>query len=216
MRRTILIFGCLSALIPAIFGCTSRYLTITEKIKLHDEQIKQSNMKGCVPGCILFEGDSNMELIDFQDYFSEPCCNYSKRGSTTEYLIRRMKQINKEKPDIIVMLVGGNDLLKNTPLEVIDKNYSAVLSYYKTITKKIYCISSLPVHPNFYLKNPDLINLNRNLERICARDGAVYVNAYPHFLQKGALNQTYARDMVHLNKAGQDLLVAVLKKYMKK
>jgi hypothetical protein len=201
--------------LAAGLGCSSRYLTLQEKLRLHDEEIEQSNRSGCIAGCVLFEGDSNMELINFQEYFTEPCCNYSRRGCTTEELLKRANEINNIKPDIIVMLVGGNDLLQHIPIGTIDKNYSRILSYFKTITKKIYCISNLPVQPDFYLKNQEIKNLNSVLKRICGIEGAVYIDVYPELMKNGGLNPVYARDPVHLNKPGQDLLVGVIKKYLK-
>jgi hypothetical protein len=116
----ILSFVC-AILLAAGLGCSSRYLTLHERLRLHDEEIDRSNKNGCIAGCVLFEGDSNMELINFQEYFSRPCCNYSRRGSTTEDLLKRMDEINSIKPDTIVMLVGGNDLLQHIPIGAIDK-----------------------------------------------------------------------------------------------
>jgi hypothetical protein len=202
-------------LLAAGLGCSSRYLTLHERLRLHDEEIDRSNKNGCIAGCVLFEGDSNMELINFQEYFSRPCCNYSRRGSTTEDLLKRMDEINSIKPDTIVMLVGGNDLLQHIPIGAIDKNYSRILSYFKTITKKIYCISNLPVRFNFYLKNQDIRNLNSVLQKACSIEDAVYIDAYSELLKNEGLNPAYARDPVHLNKTGEDLLVGIIKKYLK-
>ena len=205
----------LIALAPAA-GCAGRQLSNRQKLELQIQKIHENNKKACAEGCVAFEGDSNVELINFQEYFSEPACNYAHRGSRTNDLLMRKEKLYRIKPSAIVMLVGGNDVITQVPPQESAGNYEKLIGYYKTFCKNVYCISNLPVSPEIPEKNSDMERLNASLSQVCRKLGATYVNVYPHLRKNGGLNPYYAMDPVHLNKAGQDILVGVLKKYMGK
>jgi len=193
-----------------------------QKLELHIKQVQANNVKACVAGCLAFEGDSNFELINFQEYFTEPACNYSYRGSTTKSLLNRKAKLSELKPSAIVMLVGGNDLLMSTPIEDINRNYEELINYYKTICNRVYCLSNLPINSEVFARNsikidnPILEKVNERLKDTCSKLGAVYVPVFPHLLKNGGLNPDYAADPVHLNRAGHEILIGILKNYLKK
>ena len=195
-------------------GCAarqSRYRIFTDHVK----KLQETNKKSCVAGCTLFEGDSNVELISVQEYLAGPACNYAFRGSTTQALLARREKVSLLKPSAIVVLVGGNDLIAKFHPADTDRNYAELFRYYRTVTGSVYCISNLPVDPGIYIKNSTLIELNARLRRICEKTGVTYVDVYPHLVKNGGLNPDYAIDPVHLNRAGQDVLMDVLRKNLK-
>jgi GDSL-like Lipase/Acylhydrolase family len=203
-----------SLLFAGGFGCSTKTGKLVTELKQYDEKIAENNKKACISGCLIFEGDSNVELIDVQEYFSQPACNYARRGSTTEDLLKRVEKVKQTQPSIVVMLVGGNDLLRSVPVGEIEKNYTELLGYYTAITKNVFCISNLPVIEKLHSTNAEIITINRILERVCLKKGVTFVNIYPRLYKNGGLNPDYARDPVHLNKAGQDELVGYLKKFL--
>jgi hypothetical protein len=215
IKQTFFILACMLAALAGA-GCAGRQLTNREKLELHIKKIQDNNKKACVEGCVAFEGDSNMELINFQEYFSEPACNYAYRGSRTNDLLKRKEKLYRLKPSAIVVLVGGNDVITQIPPEESSSNYEKLIGYYKTFCKNVYCISNLPVCPEIAEKNREMERLNASLIRACRKLGATYVDVFPYLKKNGGLNPHYAMDPVHLNKAGQDVLVGVLKKYMGK
>jgi len=196
-------------------GCAARqskYRIFTDHVK----KLQETNKKSCVAGCTLFEGDSNVELISVQEYLNVPACNYGFRGSTTRALLQRKEKVSLLKPAVIVVLVGGNDLIARVPPADMDRNYDELFRYYKTVTESVYCISNLPVDPTVFIKNATLMELNARLRRICEKRGVTYIDVYPHLLKNGGLNPDYAIDPVHLNRAGQDILMDVLMKNLRK
>ena len=213
-RKTLALTGCALIAALSLYGCAARQLTERQKLEQHIRSIQKNNATACVEGCIVFEGDSNMELINFQEYFTESACNCAYRGSTTKKLLERKEKLSRLKPSAIVMLVGGNDLLGRISIEEIDRNYGELIQYYRSICRDVYCISNLPVNPNIIIKNSVMEQLNARLQQTCAARGAVWVPVFSHLLKQGGLNPDYARDPVHLNRAGQDVLVSVLKKYL--
>lgn len=204
------ILGC-----TIITGCAARQTMTYREFLEHVNKIKENNEKACVPGCIAFEGDSNFELINVQKYFSMPACNYAFRGSMTVDLLKRKERLQALKPSIIVLLVGANDLVRGRPLNEINENYLELMQYYKTFCEKIYFISNLPVHPAIFIKNSTLVELNSLLADSCKKSGVVFVSVYPGLVKNGGLNPDYALDQVHLNRAGQDVLMNILKKELR-
>src|SRR5208337_2520149 len=122
MNRIILVTICFFLLAFIGSGCAGRVMRLQEEIRLYDAKIEENNRKPCIPGCLLFEGDSNVELIDVQEYFKTAACNYARRGSTSEDLVERLDKVNTTKPAAIDLLVCGNDLLRADPFEIIEKN----------------------------------------------------------------------------------------------
>ena len=205
---------CAAVLVLLYAGCAGQMTKKYDRVGMLIRHTHENNRKACAAGCILFEGDSNLELIYVQDYFAGPACNYARRGSTTDDLLARKEQVARLRPGVIILLAGGNDLIKSTPYNKIAENYAALIRYYRSVTGSLYCISNLPlsVHPKLFLKNSDIIQLNRILENECGKQGVAYVNAYPELLKNGILNPGYAMDPVHLNQAGQKVLMNILKK----
>src|SRR5271157_2424157 len=112
MKR--IVFLAISVILLAFIfsSCTRKVTRLQEEIRLYETKIEENNRKACIPGCLLFEGDSNVELIDVQEYFKTAACNYARRGSTTEDLLARVEKVKTTKPAAIILLVGGNDLLR--------------------------------------------------------------------------------------------------------
>ncbi len=207
--------ACLILLLASLAGCAGRQVSKYRVFQEHVKKIQEINKKSCTGGCAVFEGDSNMELINVQEYFPGPACNYAFRGSTTKALLERKEKVSLLKPGTIVVLVGGNDLIGNIPPADTYRNYETLLRYYRTVTNNVFCVSNLPVDPTLFIKNSALMELNARLEQICKDSGVTYVDVFPRLLKNGGLNPDYAIDQVHLNKAGQDILMDELRKNLK-
>jgi hypothetical protein len=211
-RKKICGTALLITLTAFLAGCAARQVSTYRMFNEHVKKLQETNKKSCVAGCLAFEGDSNMELISVQDYFTGPACNYAYRGSTTKALLERKEKVSLLKPAVIIVLVGGNDLIAKFPPAVTDSNYEELFRYYKTVTGAVYCFSNLPVAPDIFVKNSTLVEMNARLDRICKKSGVTYIDVYAHLLKNGGLDPDYAIDQVHLNKAGHDILMDLLKK----
>lgn len=207
------------------YGCARNQLRTMRDVDRQTALIRENNRTACAEGCYLFLGDSNMELINVQEYFAHPSCNLAVRGYTTESILKEKDKAAALKPKLIVMLVGGNDLLKGTPRERIADNYRSLILFFKSFCDRVYCLSNLPVNNRYEPIPPqlahlasrlsrlseDLASLNAELEAICRETNAVYVDVYSHLLKDGGLNPAYARDPVHIGPLGHDIVMKVLK-----
>lgn len=216
MNRTIAAIALCAIIILAAAGCAGRQVTQRQIWQRHVKKVQENNKKACTAGCIAFEGDSNMELINFQEYLAAPACNYSHRGSTTADVLARKEKIRKINPSVIVVLVGGNDVVKSYSEETTARNYEELIGFYRSICGKVYFISNLPINPRLTIKNSAMIRLNARLSQTCRRLGATFINVFPSLYLNGGLNPAYACDPVHLNRAGQDVLMGIVKRYLGK
>jgi hypothetical protein len=214
-KQATAIFLCALVLLGAT-GCASRQSIQHQIWQQHVRMVQAINRESCLPGCYAFEGDSNMELINFQDYFSEPACNYAHRGSTTADVLTRKEKMQDLKPGLIVVLVGGNDVVHSIPEDTIVEHYDELIGFYRSICPRVYCISNLPVRTGLSISSSTMSHLNGRLEQTCRRLGATFVNVFPSLYKNGGLNPEYAIDPVHLNKAGQEVLMGILKQYLAK
>ena len=212
--KKILTLALLVAAAALLAGCAGRRISAYRYFSEHVKRLQETNKKSCVPGCLAFEGDSNMELISVQDYFTEPACNYALRGSSTQALLERKEKLSLLKPACIVVLVGGNDLIGKFSPATTDRNYEELFRYYRTITDRVYCFSNPPIAPGLPIDNSALVELNGRLREVCRKTGVEYIDVYPLLLKDGGLNPDYEIDQVHLNRAGHDIMMGQLKKVL--
>ncbi|MEM6964408.1 MAG: GDSL-type esterase/lipase family protein [Bacteroidota bacterium] len=116
-------------------------------------------------------------------------------------------------------MIGINDIsvISN---EKILKNYEAIVQQIKTKSPstQLFLQSILPVNNqvrNSGKSNQDVIFLNKKIQQIAAKNGVVYVNLYPHFLDdRGNLDAAFTQDGIHLDAKGYLIWKAQLKKYL--
>ncbi|MCA9358698.1 arylesterase [Candidatus Kaiserbacteria bacterium] len=82
-------------------------------------------------GDSLVEGVGASEGNDFVAVLSrqigEPIINLGKSGDTTKDALARMSQVVDSNPKIVIVLLGGNDYLKNVPAEETFSNLETII-----------------------------------------------------------------------------------------
>jgi lysophospholipase L1-like esterase len=202
-------------LLAAMIISSACKTTRNQLVQAMTQRNSRNNKQGCKKGCLVFVGDSNIEITNWQEHFKRSVCNYGKRGSTSGDLYKRRRRVQRLKPETIVMLVGGNDLILQKEIDEISSNYHKLISYYKTISKRVYCISNLPLTSKLPLTNATMRQLNTRLRHACRKYDAVYVNVFPHlYHRRHGLNPRYKRDPIHLNRKGGEVVAEVLKRHL--
>jgi lysophospholipase L1-like esterase len=163
------------------------------------------------------EGDSNTDFI-FVGKYGNNFYNVAVGGSTTWSVKNRIEMVRAAQPSVIVLMIGTNNassinqLLgesKATEQEYYD-DIQIILDAYKTITKRIYVVSILPMTPNVLLKgdNNTLVkNMNVNLKSIVESNGCTFIDEWNDFydVDNNKLFSELDGDSVHLSEAGKDL-----------
>ena len=182
----------------------------------------------------VFLGDSIMEGFQLEKHFNKPYLNRGTGGDTAEGILMRLDEVIEEKPDIIVFMIGINDISLGIDEDVILENYKTILDDIADYLPhcKIYTLSVLPVidtyspgsfelNTAYWLSgiNPDHINdkivrLNEKIKEIAEKTGARFIDLHSFFLDpenKKDLNPELTYDNVHLNPKGYQLMTTVLK-----
>jgi acyl-CoA thioesterase-1 len=116
-----------------------------------------------------------------------------------------------DHPDVVILELGSNDMLRGTPPAETEKNLSAILSKLKASRTKVL-FTGMHAQRNLgaqYVKEFDAI-----YPRLAKQYGVLF---YPFFLDGVALNPKLNQaDGMHPNPAGVKVIVARMMPYVKK
>jgi acyl-CoA thioesterase-1 len=122
-----------------------------------------------------------------------PISNAGVNGNTTAEALARVPDVLAQHPDIVILLIGGNDALQQVPLATTQSNLTQILSIFQQQHIRVVLVGvrgglfSDPYAPPF-----------KSL-------AATYADTYVPDILAGLLgNQTYMYDQVHPNAAGYD------------
>ncbi len=129
--------------------------------------------------------------------------NLGKRGDTTEDVLKRIKDLNEYKPEVVILLVGGNDFLRGVPAEIIFKNLELIIDEVEKSGAEVLLLgleSHLPgrKYGGFY-------------EELVEEKNIQYV---PNVLGKVFGIREYMADGLHPNDQGYRIMADYVKPYL--
>ena len=162
---------------------------------------------------LVFLGDS----LTMRNNWSEfKASNMGIDGDTTAGILSRMHLADQAKT--IVLMIGVNDILNQTPLVRIQSNYTKILRKFSN-DQKVYILSLLPVIDATQTRkiNQDIRTLNKWLEIQSKEYGFEHINLYPKFLDKNkkGLKEEFTNDGIHLTPKAYRLWGTLLKERLK-
>lgn len=179
-------------------------------------------------GKIIFLGDSITDFGDWNELFgNNDIYNRGISGDQTVWALQRLDRIKESKPRKVFIMIGTNDLAVDRSPEDVANNIGRIVKELKTSSPEteIYVESLFPVNgvdfvgkaskKSHWEKGDEIIATNRLLEKVCANEGATYIDIYPHLVDdRGLLNPAYTNDGLHLMYDGYAKWVSILKPYM--
>lgn len=197
--------------------------TLPRMIEHYQQKVAAFKKEKTTTGKVLFLGNSITEGGNFKKLLKDSTIvNRGIGGDITFGILRRLDEVTRFQPSKLYMLIGINDLSKGIPEDVILENMFLIVAQIKKASPKtqIYVQSILPVNPSFknFPKGYDVMEgisvINGQLSKISKRFGYTYIDLYKHFLDKdGNLDATLSNDGLHLNAAGYQRWIKVLKDY---
>ncbi len=173
---------------------------------------------------IVFMGDSITEFwseICPEFFAGKPYINRGISGQTTpQMLIRFRADVIALKPTIVVVLAGANDIAGNTgpsTLEMITDNLFSMAELAKVHQIKVILCSVLPADDFPWrtgsFSADKILMLNTMIKKYADANGILYLDYYSAMVndQKG-LKAIYSEDGVHPNKAGYEVMGAIVEK----
>lgn len=163
----------------------------------------------------VFIGDSHIYKYNLHEFFNKP--NLKNRGidgDTSPGLYYRLDDILKHNPKTIFIKIGVNDIKTGIPADSSDKYLHKIINKVRSnpLVENLYVISMLPATA---VDGNKIITYNNMLKGICNEADVTFINAYPHFLVNGKLNEKLdSGDGLHLSGEGYYLLSSILKPYI--
>lgn len=210
---TTVCFGTLLSQIPY----DSLYLKSTV-YKNQTEMFAMSKMK---EADIVFLGNSITAGGNWNDLLGrERIANRGIGGDNTLGMLHRLQYVYELHPKLCFIMTGINDLYADAPVELIFKNYCAVIDTLR-IHKIIPVIqSTLHVNPKWKRteeKNPLVKQLNDLLKEYALKNSITFVDVNAVLSSNGVLRDECTTDGVHLTAAAygawRELLFPILKKH---
>jgi lysophospholipase L1-like esterase len=161
---------------------------------------------------IIFLGNSITDIGEWAEIWkNKNVKNRGISGDNTFGVLARLDEVLSSKPAKIFVMIGINDIAKETPDSVIISNYNTIVSriMQESPQTKIFVQSILPTNNNFteFKRHQDkmghVVAVNTALQEMCTRLGIVYVDLCTAFLDAaGKLDKQYTNDGLHINGYG--------------
>jgi lysophospholipase L1-like esterase len=176
-----------------------------------------------VQGRVIMVGNSITEGGDWKSLLHDSTIvNRGISGDVTFGVLNRLNEITDQKPSKIFLLIGINDVSRNTPDEVIIANTLLIVLRIREASPstEIFLQSILPtndtfknLHENFVGKGARIRRINEQLAKYSATLKYVYIDLHSNFIDaNGSMETKYATDGLHLSTVGYQHWVEVLKK----
>jgi lysophospholipase L1-like esterase len=169
---------------------------------------------------IIFLGNSITDIGEWAEIWqNRRVKNRGISGDNTFGVLARMDEVLSSKPAKIFIMIGINDISKETPDSVIISNYKKIIfrTRQQSPATKIYVQSILPTNNDFsdFKKHQDkdehIRFVNTALQQFCRIQKLSFIDLYNHFLDSaGKLDKKYTNDGLHINGPGYLLWKQVL------
>lgn len=165
---------------------------------------------------ILFLGDSLTDGYDYNipyyEYFS---LNRGIGGDRTADLIEMLDvAVYAVDPEVVVLLIGGNDVLAGKPEWYIMENLEVIIDGIQQNTRaKIVIQSFYPLGDRWAVHNETMLSLNEKVNKLASEKGCTFVDMYTLLVdnETGEFKSEYTMEGVHLSDAGRKVVVEALK-----
>ncbi|MBW6478293.1 MAG: sialate O-acetylesterase [Bacteroidales bacterium] len=181
------------------------------------EALPRTQGKIIMLGNSITNGGNWSELLNNSDVL-----NRGISGDNTFGILNRLDEIVSLQPSKVFLLIGINDLARETPVEVILNNYRRIVSkiQLESPETRIYVQSLFPTNNDFdhfpraQNKENEIRSVNKGIEEIAKEYGLTFIDLYPHFLdEEGKLSRKYTNDGLHLMGEGYLKWAEILREF---
>lgn len=139
-----------------------------------------------------------------ENYYNVEVINAGISGETTAGLLDRVEFIKSNNPGMILITIGGNDALRNLPLESTEENILAIIQSFKELVpaNKIFLMEiKAPLNRGIAYAN----QFNSIYEKISKQEK---INLVPFVTSEVFLDSSLMlEDRIHPNQKGYELII---------
>ncbi len=194
----------------SVFAQTA--LDTTYKTTYYVQKVTLFRLLPNTKGEIIFLGNSITDIGEWSELWqNNRVKNRGISGDNTFGVLARLDEVTASKPAKIFIMIGINDIAKETPDSIIIANYKKIISRIKieSPATKIIVQSILPTNNYFsefkrhQNKMEHVLFVNAILENYCEEIGLVYLDLYNSFLDENKkLDKKCTNDGLHINGYG--------------
>ncbi|MBS1951050.1 MAG: hypothetical protein OJF59_002949 [Cytophagales bacterium] len=213
----------LVALTGEIFAQARSYDTLPNVPEHYLKRYELFKKEPIIKNRVIMLGNSITENGDWKKLLADTTAiNRGISGDVTFGVINRIKDITDRQPAKVFILIGINDLSRNTPDEIIIENIFSIVAkiHGRSPKTKIYVQSILPTNETF--KNLDkkfvgkaehILTINTQLKKYASKIHFTYLDLHSYFSDaEGRMNAIYSIDGLHLNQKGYSHWAEFIKK----
>ena len=183
-----------------------------DNLKRYSEQNGRLTAPGASPR-VVFLGASIIDFWHLNEYFTgRDFLNRGISGQITSQMLARMRaDVIDLHPRAVMIFGGGNDLARDTPLDIIENNMMMMTDLAHAHSIKVLIASVLPVSPQRTERPLQKIQqLNAWLQNFCSKADCTYVDYYAKMRDpSGFLQPDLADDGLHPNSKGYRIMAPI-------
>ncbi len=184
----------------------------TYKTTYYEQKVTLFRLLPNIKGEIIFLGNSITDIGEWAELWqNKKVRNRGISGDNTFGVLARLDEVTASKPAKIFIMIGINDIAKETPDSIVIVNYKKIVTLIKNESPatKIIVQSILPTNNDFVEfkrhqnKTEHIVFINSALENYCKENNLFYVDLYTAFLDENKkLDKKYTNDGLHINGYG--------------
>lgn len=223
---TALVVGLCAVLIAAAVKCAENKRKEKEKARLVQEYIDNKLALYAEENAqndgfeVVFLGDSLTDSCDLAKYYAGYITsNRGIGGDTTSGLIDRLAvSAYDAHPQVIVLLIGGNDILGGRSVDTVCANYETIITGIREHlpeTEIVWC-SMTALGSDWAKHNGTVIACNERIRTLADQYGCLYVDLFTPLCnpETGEIYKAYTAEGVHLTDAGYQVVSAAIKEHL--
>lgn len=165
----------------------------------------------------VFFGNSIVHSADWNELLGINVSNQGFPGDGIQDMINRVGNVRQERPKIIVLMAGVNDIKRGNTAEEVYAAYLGLVDSLDAIQSNLIVNSTLPISVRIFGSdyiNEEIYKLNTLLQDYCTNNDIEYLNIYQYISMNNGLCDDYTTDGIHLSPVAYalwaDLLLRVL------
>ncbi len=211
-------------LLPAMCVKAQTVVDSSFRFYYYDQKLSMFRDNTTVYADGVFTGDSITDGGEWAEFFpGKRVLNRGISADNTFGLLNRVDELIARQPKHLFILIGINDLAKNTPPEIILNNLKKVVDRVQSGSPKTVIVlqTVLPTNeafsdfPKHQHKTKEIALVNAGMARLAASAGTELLDLHAAFTDaNGQLDARYTNDGLHLMGAGYQLWIKLIKEKM--